>query len=469
MNAILLSAIWGVVMMFSGVFIKSKSTPKYLALAGVIIIFIATLLEMNVLNLAGGPLYFHIDTKEMLSINSFSLSFIAVVFACTLLYFLLSGRDIEKVGDDVGEYFGLIFFVLCGVSIAATYNTLLLLFLGIEIMSIPLYILTGSDKRNLKSNEAALKYFLMGAFSTGILLMGIAFIYGGNPNASFFISNLQLGEGKMPVMIAVGLVFMIIALSFKVSAAPFHFWTPDVYDGAPTVFTSFMSTIVKVAGFFAFVRLFENSFGRVQAQWQNLIIIITVLTLLIGNITAVFQQSVKRMLAYSSIAQAGFMMLAVFALNERAKEALLLYAAAYSIATIGVFAVLIKMSDYTIEGFNGLRKTQPLLALCTTVFLLSLTGIPLTAGFQSKFFMLLAAAEKGNAFWLIIVAVIFAAVSAYYYFRVIQAMYFKEADVITVIDPQEITASFKIILAVSAMLIIILGIYPELLLGWIYH
>ena len=469
MNAILLSAIWGVVMMFSGVFIKSKSTPKYLAIAGIVVLFIATLLEMNVFNLAGGALYFHIDTKEMLSINSFSLSFIAVVFACTLLYFLLSGRDIEKVGEDVGEYFGLIFFVLCGVSIAATYNTLLLLFLGIEIMSIPLYILTGSDKRNLKSNEAALKYFLMGAFSTGILLMGIAFIYGGNPNASFFISNLQLGEGKMPVMIAVGLVFMIIALSFKVSAAPFHFWTPDVYDGAPTVFTSFMSTIVKVAGFFAFVRLFENSFGRVQAQWQNLIIIITVLTLLIGNITAVFQQSVKRMLAYSSIAQAGFMMLAVFALNERAKEALLLYAAAYSIATIGVFAVLIKMSDYTIEGFNGLRKTQPLLALCTTVFLLSLTGIPLTAGFQSKFFMLLAAAEKGNAFWLIIVAVIFAAVSAYYYFRVIQAMYFKEADVITVIDPQEITASFKIILAVSAMLIIILGIYPELLLGWIYH
>ena len=469
MNAILLSAIWGVVMMFSGVFIKSKSTPKYLAIAGIIVLFIATLLEMNVFNLAGGPLYFHIDTKEMLSINNFGLSFLAVAFACTLLYFLLSGRDIEKVGEDVGEYFGLIFFVLCGVSIAATYNTLLLLFIGIEIMSIPLYILTGSDKRNLKSNEAALKYFLMGAFSTGILLMGIAFIYGGNPNASFFISNLQLGEGKMPVMIAVGLVFMIIALSFKVSAAPFHFWTPDVYDGAPTVFTSFMSTIVKVAGFFAFVRLFENSFGRVQAQWQNLIIIITVLTLLIGNITAVFQQSVKRMLAYSSIAQAGFMMLAVFALNERAKEALLLYAAAYSIATIGVFAVLIKMSDYTIEGFNGLRKTQPLLALCTTVFLLSLTGIPLTAGFQSKFFMLLAAAEKGNAFWLIIVAVIFAAVSAYYYFRVIQAMYFKEADVITVIDPQEITASFKIILTVSAMLIIILGIYPELLLGWIYH
>ena len=384
MNAIILSAIWGVLMMFSGVFIKSKTTPKYLAIVGIIIVFIANACELDVFGL--GVMQFSIDTKEMLNVNSFSLSFLAVVFACTLLYFLLNGRDVEKVGEHVGEYFALIFFVLCGVSIVATYNTLLLLFLGIEIMSIPLYILTGSDKRNLKSNEASLKYFLMGAFSTGILLMGIAFIYGGNPNGSFFINNIQLGEGPMPTMIAVGLVFLVIALSFKVSAAPFHFWTPDVYDGAPTVFTSFMSTIVKVAGFFAFVRLFENSFGRVQGQWINLIVFITVLTLLIGNITAVFQQSVKRMLAYSSIAQAGFMMLAVFALNDRAKEGLLLYAAAYSIATIGIFAVLIKMKDYTIEGFNGLGKTNPLLALCTTVFLLSLTGIPLTAGFQSKFY-----------------------------------------------------------------------------------
>ena len=222
------------------------------------------------------------------------------------------------------------------------------------------------------------------------------------------------------------------------------------------------------AGFYAFVRLFENSFGRVQEQWQSLIIIITILTLLIGNITAIFQQSVKRMLAYSSIAQAGFMMLAVFALNDRAKEGLLLYSAAYSIATIGIFGVLIKMSDYTIEGFNGLRKTHPLLALCTAVFLLSLTGIPLTAGFQSKLFMLLAAAETTGKFWLIIVAVIFAAISAYYYFRVIQAMYFKEPGE-TVIEQRNVSASFKIVLAFCAILIIILGIYPEFLLGWIYH
>lgn len=452
--------------MFSGVFIKSKTTPKYLAIAGVVLLFIANALELNVFN--KGALFININAKEMLHVNNFSLAFLAVVFAATLLFFLLNARDVEKVGEHVGEYFALIFFVLCGVSIVATYNTLLMLFLGIEIMSIPLYILTGSDKRNLKSNEASLKYFLMGAFSTGIMLMGIAFIYGGNANGSFYINNIQLAEGLMSPMIAVGLVFMLIALSFKVSAAPFHFWTPDVYDGAPTVFTSFMSTIVKVAGFFAFVRLFEQAFGRVQGQWQNLIVFVTVLTLLIGNITAVFQQSVKRMLAYSSIAQAGFMMLAVFALNDKAKEGLLLYSAAYCLATIGIFAVLIKMKDYTIDGFNGLAKTQPLLALCATVCLLSLTGIPLTAGFQSKFFMLMAAAETGSRFWLIIVAVLFAAISAYYYFRVIQAMYFKEATD-TVVDENEITPAFKITLVIVVLLIIAIGIYPELVVGWIYH
>ena len=272
MNAIIFSAVWGIVMMFSGVFIKTKSTPKYLAIIGILLLFV-----VNGIELYSGVAFFNIDVMHMLSITGFNLTFLEVVFGCTLLFFLLNGRDIEKVGEHVGEYFALIFFVLCGVSLSATYNTLLLLFIGIEIMSIPLYILTGSDKRNLKSNEASLKYFLMGAFSTGILLMGIAFIYGGNPNASFYINQLQLGVGPMPVMVTFGLVFLIISLSFKVSAAPFHFWAPDVYDGAPTVFSSFMMTIVKVAGFIAFIRLFENSFGQVHAQWQKLIIFITVL------------------------------------------------------------------------------------------------------------------------------------------------------------------------------------------------
>ncbi|MEO6233404.1 MAG: NADH-quinone oxidoreductase subunit N [Ferruginibacter sp.] len=469
MNAIILTAIWGVVMMFGGVFFKTKSVCKYWAIAGLVLVILA-----NCSELYNGQPFFAIELNGMLSFNSFNLTFINVAMLCTLLFFLLSGRDIEKVGANVSEYFALIFFVLCGVCLAATFNTLLMLFIGIEIISIPLYILTGSDKRNLKSNEAALKYFLMGAFSTGIMLMGIAFLYGGNSEASFYITNINLGEGKMPVMIAIGLVFLLISMSFKVSAAPFHFWTPDVYDGAPTVFTSFMATIVKIGGFIAFIRLFENSFGKVQEQWQVLIAIIAAATLFIGNLTAVFQQSVKRMLAYSSIAQAGFMLLAIFALNDTAKEGLILYSAAYSLATIGLFAILIKMDDYTIEGFNGLGKQQPVLAVTATIFLLSLTGIPLTAGFQSKFYMLIAALRNGHQHWLVLFAVLCAAISAYYYFKIIQAMFFKEASTASKANSSiaigsDITTAFRILLIITATLIILLGIFPTLITDWLHY
>jgi NADH-quinone oxidoreductase subunit N len=462
MNAIILSAVWGVVMMFGGVFLKKRTSAKYWAIAGMVIV-----LAGNIMEFAGVQL-FVIDTRSMLRFDNFGLHFNTIAFACTLLFFLLNGRDIEKVGNHVSEYFALIFFVICGVAISSSFNTLLMLFLGIEIMSIPLYILTGTDKRNLKSNEASLKYFLMGAFSTGIMLMGIALVYGGNSLGSFYINTINLGAGELPVMIAAGLVLLVVAMSFKVSAAPFHFWTPDVYDGAPTVFTSFMSTIVKIAGFIAFIRLFQASFGVMHQQWQTLIVVITAATLLVGNLTAVFQQSVKRMLAYSSIAQAGFMMFALFALSDTAREGLLLYAAAYSLASIGLFAVLVKMNDYSIEGFNGLGKQQPVMAFAATIFLLSLTGIPLTGGFTAKFYMLLAAVKNGHQFWLVILAVICAAISAYYYFRVIQAMYFKEpAPGIAV--QAGISASYKFLLVLTSVLIILLGILPNLLIDWIYY
>jgi NADH-quinone oxidoreductase subunit N len=463
MNAIIISAIWGVLLMFSGVFLKNKSVSKYLALFGSVLALVSTCIEMKT-----GHSFFNFPMYEMIKTDSFNLLFISIIHGIMIIYFLLNAQEITKVGSHVAEYYALIFFILSGIAIAATFNTLLMLFLGIEIISIPLYILTGSDKRNLKSNEAALKYFLMGAFSTGIMLMGIAFIYGGNPNASFYIDKIDMGHGQMPVFIAMGLVFMLVSMSFKVSAAPFHFWTPDVYDGAPTVFTSFMSTVVKAAGFFAFLRLFEKAFGSMQDQWQNMIAWITFATLLIGNITAVFQQSVKRMLAYSSIAQAGFMMLAVFAMNGKAKEGILLYSAAYSLATIGIFGVLTKMEDYTISGFNGLGKSNPVVALTATIFLLSLTGVPLTAGFQSKFFLLISAVENGNHIWLVVAAVLFAAISAYYYFRVIQAMYFKTAESDTqVIQP--ITTKYTFILVLIAILILVIGIYPELIIGWMYR
>ena len=435
---------------------------KYWAVAGIIIILTA-----NILEFFGHP-FFNIDTKGMLRFDSFGLHFNTIVFACTLLFFLLNGRDFEKVGVHVSEYFSLMFFVLCGASILSSFNTLLLLFLGIEILSIPLYILTGSDKKNLKGNEASLKYFLMGAFSTGLLLMGIALIYGGNSLGSFYIDAINLGTGSMPVLIGAGLVFMLVAMSFKVSAAPFHFWAPDVYEGAPSVVTSFMMTIVKIAAFLAFFRLFEASFGMMHHQWQMLIVVITAATLLIGNVTAVFQQSVKRMLAYSSISHAGFMMFALFALNDTAKEGILLYAAAYSVATIGIFAILIKLTDYSIQGFNGLGKKQPLLALTATIFLLSLTGIPLTGGFTAKFYILMAAVKDGHQIWLVVFAVICAAIGAVYYFRVIQAIYFKE-PVAGINDTINTTPGYKWLLVITVAIIILLGVVPGLVIDWIYY
>lgn len=452
MNLIIISAVWGIVMMFSGLFIKSKSTAKTIALVGAVALLIANLFDL------GGVMLMNTNFNGMLLFDRFSLVFLTVVIIALIFYFLLSGKHIEEVGNHPYEYFALIFFVMCGVALVAVFNNLLILFIGIEIISIPLYILTGSDKRNLKSNEAALKYFLMGAFSTGILLLGIAFIYGGT--GSFQVENLSVpSKDVYTIFLASGTVLVMIALSFKVSAAPFHFWTPDVYDGAPTVFTSFMATIVKVALFVGFLNLFSNAFSVRYADWKLTVAIITALTLFIGNITAVFQQSVKRMLAYSSIAQAGFMMLTVFAINDMSKQGMLLYAAAYCLATIGIFSVLVKMKDYTFDGFNGFAKKEPLVAFVVTVCLLSLAGIPLTAGFFAKYFVLAAAVKTGADLWLVIFAVLMAAVSVYYYFRVIQAMYFKEGEGHTI----ETNPMFKVVLVLVAALIILLGVLPSLL------
>jgi len=292
----------------------------------------------------------------------------------------------------------------------------------------------------------------------------VALTFGATGSTSISLIAQALRSNPIPVLAYAGIAFMFVGLGFKVAAAPFHIWTPDVYDGAPTVFTSFMATIVKAAVFFAFFRLFENAFGTIQPQWQKLIVIITAATLLIGNLTAVFQQSVKRMLAYSSIAQAGFMLFALFALNDKAEEGLILYTAAYSLATIGIFAVLIKMNDHSFDGFNGFAKHQPLLAATTTIFLLSLAGIPLTAGFLSKFYMLKAVIATHQNLWLVIFAVLMAAVSVYYYFRVIQAMYFREGDAQVI----KVTPAFKSVLVILAVLIIVLGIFPALLLNWLY-
>jgi NADH-quinone oxidoreductase subunit N len=456
MNALIVLALLGVVMMFSGILLKQKKAVRAIALSGLAVVIVLNVLEMQ------GYSMVTISLNGMLKFDRLALFFNTIVLVCTFVFFLLTAKEMEKVGHNYADYFALIFFILCGIVLTSSFKSLLILFLGIEIISIPLYVLTGSDKKNLKSNEASLKYFLLGAFSTGLMLMGITFLYGDA--GSFLIDNFSKPGGAPSVLMMAGILLLMCSMAFKVSAAPFHFWTPDVYDGAPTVFTSFMATIVKAAVFMAFVRLFYYGFADIHSSWKLVLSIITALTLFIGNITAVFQQSVKRMLAYSSISQAGFMLMAVLSLNTFGSEGLMLYTVSYSFATIGLFAILVKMKDYTFEGFNGFAKHQPLLAGVAVVFLLSLAGIPLTAGFLAKFYMIKAVINSGGLIWLVIFALLMAAVSVYYYFRLIIAMYFKEGEV----QFKEVSPAFKIIISLVAALVVLLGVFPQWLFGWFY-
>ncbi|MCF3111435.1 NADH-quinone oxidoreductase subunit N [Niabella sp. CC-SYL272] len=456
MNAVLLSGLLGVVMMFASFLFRTKAPVRVLAILGIVLLLVANILESKGLRL------FHLDTTRFLSFSSYALFFNTIAIACTLVYFLISSKDMQQVGNHYAEYFALIFFILTGIFLVTSFTNLLMLFLGIEIISIPLYILTGSAKKDLKSNEAALKYLLMGAFSTGIMLLGIAFIYGAT--GTFEIGKMNIAGLMKSNLLTTGMLLLLFSMCFKVSVAPFHFWTPDVYDGAPNVFTSFMATIVKVGIFAGFLHLFYSAFDKVTLQWKFWLAILAALTLFVGNITAVFQQSVKRMLAYSSIAQAGFMLFALVALNETAHEGLLLYAIAYSLATIGIFGIIAKMTDYSFDGFNGLATHQPLVALCVTIFMLSLAGIPLSAGFLAKFYMLKAVIQSGDYLWLVIFGVLMAAVSAYYYFRVIQAMYFKQG-------PNHfsgISTFEKYVLVGICVLIIFTGLFPNVIFGWLY-
>ena len=455
MTLIIITVILGVLMMFAGWMLQNNKSVQILGILSAIVLMAAAIYDAT---LSTQSFY-----NGMLQTTDYSHKINLILCFGVLIYMFIFHENITEVGSNKAEYFALLLFTLCGVFILTTFSNLLMLFLGIEIMSIPQYILAGSDKRNLKSNEASLKYFLMGAFSTGFLLMGITLIYGST--GTFDVEKIAiLLQNNASILSYLGIFFLIIAFAFKTGTAPFHAWTPDVYDGSPTAFTPFIASIAKIAVFAAFIKLFHSSFVALNSTWSYAILGIIVLTLLIGNITAVYQQNVKRMLAYSSIAQAGFMLFAVYAIGNISDKAILLYAAAYIFATLGIFAVLIKVQDYTYDGFNGLAKTNPVLAFTAAISLLSMAGIPLTGGFFAKYYMLQAAMQGGMPMWALIFAVLMAAISVYYYFKVIMAMYFKPANA----NHSTIaTASwYNQILIINALIIILLGILPSLATNW---
>jgi NADH-quinone oxidoreductase subunit N len=367
----------------------------------------------------------------------------------------------------------LLLFSLVGAIMMVSYNHLLMLFVGIEILSISMYVLAGSDKRNVRSNEAALKYFLMGAFATGILLFGIALLYGAT--GTFALSALPSAvaapaNASLQPMLYIGILLMLIGIGFKVSAAPFHFWTPDVYEGTPTFFTAFMSTVVKTAGFAAFLKLLAVALPAAQSFWLPTITAMCALTLLLGNIGAAIQSSAKRMLAYSSVSHAGYLLIGLVAsrgvLTGAAANGIFFYSLAYSVATVAAFGVLKLVADQRgredYDGLNGLARQNPLLAFVMTVAMLSLAGIPLTGGFFGKFYIFIAAVEQGYI-GLVVFAVVMSMVGIYYYLRPIIAMYLQPAPENEA--PIAVDGGQKLMLVLLAALTLALGILPGFLSG----
>lgn len=460
MNAIVISSLLGTAMMLAGLVVKKETGIRMLALLGGVLLLGASVLDFQ--QTGQTPQSFF---NGMLTLNGYSAWFNLLLSCCFLIYLLMFHRHVSKVGKNDAEYFALLFFIMTGLYMMSMFSSLLVFFIAIEILSIPQYILAGADKNSIKSSEASLKYFLMGAFSTGILLMGITLLYGATgsfdtQSQAYF--DLFQDPSHLSSLSLLGMGLLVVALGFKVSAAPFHFWTPDVYDGTPTPFTPFMSTLVKVGVFMAFIRLFHLSFGNVSEVWQLMLAVMIGLTLFIGNITAVYQSSVKRMMAYSSIAQAGFMLMAVFAFNGTSWQGILLYSVTYTLGSLGVFALISHLDDTSYEGFQGLGRKHPVLAVTGAISLLSLAGIPLTGGFFAKYFVLSAAVEQGGMTGLVIFAVLMAAVSAYYYFKVIINMFFKEGEAQLVTAPNTLE---KTMMIVNAVLLLLVGILPSLILN----
>ena len=457
MNIIITIAITALVVLYAGLFHAKK------ALLPITIVGLLTSLAFVFTSWDTNTSYY-----GMMQMDNFALAFSAITIIGTLFIFLLTQNYFSANSENIAEYFTLILFSLSGIIIMVSYQNMSMLFIGLEIMSVSLYILAGIRKSDFSSNEASLKYFLMGAFSTGFLLFGITLIYGAT--GSFDLDKINqylVGHYQdLSPLFYPGVILILIGLSFKIGAAPFHFWTPDVYEGAPTLITSFMSTVVKTAGFAAFLRLFAGTFAPLHDFWLPPLIVIVCLTLFIGNVTALFQKNFKRMLAYSSISHAGYLLFSLVTLSSNSSNSVLVYAAAYTFASIIAFAVLILVKQKTgndhFDSFNGLAKRNPMTALALTVAMLSLAGIPLTAGFIGKYLMFLNVMGDYQIY-LVAFAILNALVGFYYYFKVIVAMYFKEGHEISLETPIQ----YRLVLILSVVITIFLGVYPTVILNLI--
>lgn len=441
---------------------KSKTYLSYLSFAGIVVAAVIT----------GSGWGNSIESfSGSVVLDNFATFFKMIFLVAAGLAVLISDQYMERENCNHGELYPLILFTVVGMMFMASGTDLMTVFLGLEVMSISLYVLAGFNRANLKSNEAGLKYFLLGAFSTGFLLYGMALTYGATGTTRITKIAAAVSQISVPadnIMLLAGMLLMLTGFAFKIAAAPFHMWTPDVYEGAPTPMTAFMSAGPKAAGFAAALRVFLVALPTLQVEWSQLLWVLAVLTMTIGNITALRQDNIKRVLAYSSIAHAGYALVGFVAGNGTGTAGILFYMLSYAFMNIGAFAVIILIAkkgetNGNVSDFAGLGFKHPMLAVAMSVFLFSLAGMPPTAGFIGKFYLFSGAIQQGYI-WLAIIGVLNSAASVYYYLRIMVFMYMKEPT--EEFEWSQVTAPIALSLLISVAGSLIPGVVPSLILQY---
>ncbi|MFZ5453693.1 MAG: NADH-quinone oxidoreductase subunit N [Thermodesulfobacteriota bacterium] len=410
-----------------------------------------------------------LDFARMVYVDNFSCFFYLIFILGTALTVLISMQYLKDYDKNLAEYYALLLFATVGMMIMAASAHLIMIFLGLEIMSIAVYVLAGLFREDARSNEAALKYLILGAFASAFLLYGMAMLYGAS-GGTLFLSDLAkhlAGENLLKPLTLLAIALLLVGFGFKVASVPFHMWTPDVYEGAPTSITAFMAVGVKAAAFAAFARVFFLAFPGFKPDWQIVLWVLAVATMTLGNVVAIAQTNIKRMLAYSSIAHAGYLLVAIIASNQLGAVSLMYYLVAYTLMNLGAFGVVIlvgrkKDSYLSIYDYAGLGAQHPVLAAAMALFMFALAGIPPTAGFVGKFYIFSAAVQAGYI-WLAIIGVMNSLVSVYYYLRITVLMYMKpaEADLGPITFAPALTAT----LFLTAAGVLLIGVFP----GFLYN